>query len=204
VSLPASWLTQARAIHGVVLVDRRRIALHAMLLGLVFSALIAIPFVFYHRAESENNLRLLQAEQQHVIELADAAIRQEMDSVLSDVRYLSQHTTLRNYLIQASRSNRLALAWEYLGHARQKRIYDQIRFIGLTGMEEVRIDLNDGEPVIVADPDLQDKHESYYFEETQWLSPGQIYVSRFDLNTEHGHRCPAAQAGNPLLHTGSR
>jgi PAS domain S-box-containing protein len=184
VSLPASWLTQARTIHRVVQVDRRRIALHAMLLGLVFSALIAIPFVFYHRAESENNLHLLQAEQQNVIDLADTVIRQEMESVLSDLRYLSQHNELRRYLIQANRTNRLDLAWEYLGLAHQKRIYDQIRFIGLTGMEEVRIDLNDGEPVIVSDPDLQDKRDRYYVEETQWLSPGQIYVSRFDLNVE--------------------
>jgi PAS domain S-box-containing protein len=180
------WLTQARTIHRVVQVDRRRIVLHALLLGLVFSALIAIPFVFYHRAESENNLHLLQAEQQHIIELAEGAIRQEMDSVLSDLRYLSQHNELRNYLIQANSSNRLDLAWEYLGLARQKRIYDQIRFIGLTGMEEVRIDFNDGQPVIVAEADLQDKRDRYYFEETQWLSPGQIYVSRFDLNVEHG------------------
>jgi len=190
------WLTQARTIHRVVQVDRRRIALHALLLGLVFSALIAIPFVFYHRAESENNLQLLQAEQQHIIELAEGAIRQEMDSVLSDLRYLSQHNELRNYLIQANRSNRLDLAWEYLGLARQKRIYDQIRFIGLTGMEEVRIDFNDGQPVIVADPDLQDKRDSYYFEETQWLSPGQIYVSRFDLNVEHGI---VAQPHKPVI-----
>ncbi|MCU0809870.1 MAG: PAS domain-containing protein [Thiobacillaceae bacterium] len=185
-NLFAPWLTQASTIRRVVQVDRRRIALHALLLGLVFSALMAVPFVFYHRAESENNLRLLQAEQQHIIELADGAIRQEMESVLSDLRYLSQHNELRNYLLQASRSNRLDLAWEYLGLARQKRIYDQIRFIGLTGMEEVRIDLNGGQPVIVADADLQDKHQRYYFEETQWLSPGQIYVSRFDLNMEHG------------------
>ena len=180
------WLTQARTIHRVVQVDRRRIVLQALLLGLVFAALIAIPFVFYHRAESANNLRLLQAEQQHIIELAEGVIHQEMDSVLSDLRYLSQHNQLRSYLIQASPSNRLDLAWEYLGLARQKRIYDQIRFIGLTGMEEVRINLNNGEPVIVAEPDLQDKHERYYFEETLWLSPGQIYVSRFDLNVDQG------------------
>ena len=180
------WLTQARTIHRVVQVDRRRIALQALLLGLVFSTLIAIPFVFYHRAEAENNLRLLQAEQQHIIELAEGVIRQEMDSVLSDLRYLSQHNELRNYLIHASPSNRLELASEYLGLARQKRIYDQIRFIGLAGMEEVRINLNDGEAVVVAESELQDKHGRYYFEETQWLSPGQIYVSRFDLNMEQG------------------
>jgi PAS domain S-box-containing protein len=176
--------------------DRRRIGLHALLLGLVFASLIAIPFVFYHRAESENNLRLLQAEQQHVIELAESAIRQEMDSVLSDLRYLSQHSTLRNYLMQDSRNNLLALACEYLGHARQKRVYDRIRFIGMTGMEEVRIDLTDGEPVIVADAELQDKRERHFFEETQWLSPGQVYVSRFALDTEHG---TVAQPHKPVV-----
>jgi PAS domain S-box-containing protein len=184
--LSGTWLTQARTIHRMVQVNVREIALHTLLLGLLFSALLAVPFVFYHRAEAENNLSLLQAEQQQTIALAAGAIRQEMDAVLSDLRYLSQHNELRNYLIQASPGHRLDLAWEYLALVRQKRVYDQIRFIGLTGMEEVRVNLNNGHPLIVADEDLQDKHDRYYFEETQWLSPGQIYVSPFDLNIEQG------------------
>jgi PAS domain S-box-containing protein len=184
--LPGPWLQQAGTLHRMVQVNIRQIILHTLLLGLVSCALIAIPFVFYYRAESDNIRSLLQAEQGQVIKLASGAIHQEMDSVLSDLRYLSQLNEIRNYLAQPDRNTRLDLATEYLGLARQKPIYDQIRFIGLDGREEVRVNFNEGLPEIVADRNLQDKHDRYYFEETLWLSPGQIYVSPLDLNIERG------------------
>jgi len=109
-----------------------------------------------------------------------------MDAALSDLRYLSQHNALRNYLASPDRNSSLGLATEYQGLARQKRIYDQIRFIGLDGREEVRVNFNQGKPEIVAGSKLQDKHDRYYFQETLWLSPGQIYVSPLDLNIDQG------------------
>ena len=184
--LPGPWLAQAHTIHRVVQVNIRQIILLTLLMGLAFSVLLAIPFVLYHRAESINNLSLHQADQERVIKLATAAIHQEMEAVLSDLRYLSQHNEIRNYLQINNRSNRLELAGEYLVLARQKRVYDQVRFIGLSGMEEVRVNFNAGSSEIVADPDLQDKSDRYYFEETLWLSPGQVYVSPFDLTIEQG------------------
>jgi signal transduction histidine kinase len=184
--LPGLWLTQAPTIHRVVQVNIRQIVQLTILLGLVFSALLAIPFLFYYQAESDNNLSLLQAEQERFIKLAVSAIHQEMDAVLSDLRYLSQHNAIRNYLASPGPGTRRDLATEYQGLAGQKRIYDQIRFIDLGGMEEVRVDFNGGNPRIVTDPNLQDKHDRSYFEETLWLAPGQIYVSPFDLNVEHG------------------
>jgi len=186
VKWPGPWLTQAHTIHRVVQINMRRIALHTLLLGLAFSVLLAIPFVVYHQAESDNNLSLLQAEQVRVINLAAGTIHQEMGAVLSDLRYLSQHNELRNYLAHANRNTRLELASEYQILSRQKRIYDQVRFIGLDGREEVRVNFNDDNPEIVADADLQDKRDRYYFEETLWLSPGQIYVSPLDLNVDQG------------------
>lgn len=184
--LPGSWFTQAHTIHRVVQVNARQFVQLSLLLGLVFSALLAIPFVAYYKVESANNLSLLQAEQDRVINLAVSAIHQEMDAVLSDLRYLSQHNAIRNYLESPGPGARRDLATEYQGLAGQKRIYDQVRFIGLGGMEEVRVDFNGGTPRIVTEPNLQDKHDRPYFEETLWLAPGQIYVSPFDLNIEHG------------------
>jgi len=186
VKLAGPWLSGPHTIHRVVQVNIRQIIQHTLLLGLVFSALLAIPFIFYYRAESDNNLSLLQAEQERVIKLAVGTLHQEMDAALSDLRYLSQHNALRNYLASPDRNSSLGLATEYQGLARQKRIYDQIRFIGLDGREEVRVNFNQGKPEIVAGSKLQDKHDRYYFQETLWLSPGQIYVSPLDLNIDQG------------------
>ncbi|HEY0664405.1 MAG TPA: PAS domain-containing protein, partial [Thiobacillaceae bacterium] len=176
-------------------VDLRRIVVLTVLLGLAFSALLAVPFVFYERAESDNNLRLLQAEQERVTKLAVVAIRQEMDAVLSDLRYLSQQNEVRSFLAHDTPGNRLGLATEYLALVSQKNLYDQIRFIGANGMEEVRVDFNAGRPAIVAEPKLRDRRHRYYFEETLRLSPGQIYVSPLELNLD-----PAAgQQPKPVI-----
>jgi PAS domain S-box-containing protein len=186
VKLRGRWLTQAHTIHRVVQVNVRRIMLQTLLLGVAFSALLAIPVAIYQQAETSNLLSLRQAEQERVIKLAAQSIHQEMDAVLSDLRYLSQHNEIRSYLQNGDRGQRRNLALEYLVLAQQKRIYDQIRFIGLDGMEEVRVDFANGKPIIRAEQDLQDKHDRYYVQEVQWLSPGQIYVSPFDLNIEQG------------------
>ncbi|MBI5330992.1 MAG: PAS domain-containing protein [Betaproteobacteria bacterium] len=180
------WPSRAHTLHQVVQVDLRRVALQTLLSGLVFSVLLAIPVAVYHRGEARNLQGLRLAEQERVIQLAEQVIHQEMDAVLSDLRYLSQHNELKAYLENTNPEHRRNLALEYLVVAKQKRVYDQIRFIGLNGREEVRIDHAGGKPVIREEPDLQDKHDRYYFQEAQWLSPGQIYVSPFDLNVERG------------------
>lgn len=183
---PGPRLTQAHTLHRVVQIDVRRVALQTLLLGLLFCALLAIPFVVYQQAESDNQREQLEADQERVIKLATSSIHREMEAVLSDLRYLSQNNELRKYLAQPSADSRLELAREYQVLARQKHIYDQIRFIGLDGMEEVRVNFNGGQPEIVTNSNLQNKYDRYYFQETLWLSPGQIYVSPLDLNREHG------------------
>ena len=193
--LPAPRLAHDRAIHRVVQLDPRRVIVLTALLGLAFSALLAIPFVFYQRAEAEHSLSHMQVEQERVIKLAAGAISQEMDAVLSDLRYLSQHNAIRNHVARESRSSRMNLAMEYVGLARQKRLYNQVRFIGLDGREVVRVDFNNGYPETVADSDLEDRHDCACFVETLWLSPGQIYVSPLDLNPEPG----AAEAVGPVI-----
>ncbi len=180
------WVTQAHTIHRMVQLDVRRILLKTLLLGVAFSVLLAIPIAIDRQAETRNLLSLHEAEQERVIKLAGHSIHQEIDAVLSDLRYLSQHNEIKSYLQNNNRSLRRDLALEYLVMAQQKHIYDQIRFIGLDGMEEVRIDFANGKPVIKAEQYLQDKHDRYYVQEAQLLSPGQIYVSPFDLNAERG------------------
>lgn len=184
--LRGPWFTRAHTLHRVVQVDARLIALQTLLFGAALSALLTIPVAIYNRAEARNSLNLRQAEQERVVKLASEIIHLEMDAVLSDLRYLSQHNELTTYLENSNPEHRRQLALEYLVLAKQKRIYDMIRFIGLDGMEEVRVDFAGGQPTITQKQDLQDKHDRYYFQETLWLSPGQIYVTPFDLNVEHG------------------
>lgn len=194
--IPDSWRARPPGFHGAVRVNLRQIALDTLILGLLFAALLAVPFFLYHRAESENKRELLQKEQERVVQLAAGLIRQEMESALSDLRYLTQHNELKLYLARQDSASRLDLAQEYAVMAGQKHSYSRIRFLGLDGNEEVRVNADAGEPEIVAAAALQDKHGRYYFEEALWLSPGQIYVSPLDLNVEGGE---VEQPPNPVV-----
>ena len=64
----------------------------------------------------------------------------------------------------------------------------QLRFIDASGMEAARVDRLKGldRPVVIAEEDLQNKKDRYYFKEASRLPPGQFWHSNFDLNIEHG------------------
>ncbi len=70
--------------------------------------------------------------------------------------------------------------------SQHRQVYDQIRLINKDGMEQIRINLVAGQPVIVPKNDLQHKGTRYYFKETIQLSSDEIFISPFDLNMEHG------------------
>ena len=87
---------------------------------------------------------------------------------------------------------------------RQRPAYTQIRLVGLgnDGREVVRINREAGRPVIVPEQDLQAKGDRYYLHEITSLSPGQVYMSRVDLNREHGRIVepyqPVFRIGTPI------
>jgi hypothetical protein len=86
----------------------------------------------------------------------------------------------------AGRGYKDLVAKEYLEFSHQKQRYDQIRFIDDTGMEKVRVNFNNGTPVIVPENGLQPKGNRYYFKDTIALRRDEIFVSPFDLNIEKG------------------
>ncbi len=63
--------------------------------------------------------------------------------------------------------------------------YDQIRIIGLDGMEVLRINNEDGVPIFVETEELQNKSNRYYFENAIALDDDYIYLSKIDLNVEN-------------------
>ena len=171
------WLAQAHTIHRMVQVNLRQVLLRGGLLGLASAALLAIPFVLYQRAEFDNNLSLMHAQQERVVRLAAGVIQQEMDAVLSDLRYLSQHNELSRYLAQPGPASRLELAREYRALVLQKHIYDEIAFIGLDGTEQVRVDFNRGSPLIALPQALRDRRDAAWFASARELPPWRIHVS---------------------------
>ena len=110
----------------------------------------------------------------------------ELNSVLSDCSLLAEYEELLQYLKLPNEENRLRLNNAWVSFAKQKGIYDQVRFIDSTGMEVIRVNYANGVASSVPDYQLQSKKHRYYFTESLAHKQGEVYVSAFDLNIEHG------------------
>lgn len=62
----------------------------------------------------------------------------------------------------------------------------QIRFLSANGMERLRLQNNEQGIVAVPADQLQDKSQHDYFKKTITLPKRSIYISKLDLNVEHG------------------
>ncbi|NVK55056.1 MAG: HAMP domain-containing histidine kinase [Alteromonadaceae bacterium] len=63
----------------------------------------------------------------------------------------------------------------------------QVRWVGLSGNEKIRIDrLRTGEAVSVNPAQLQNKWNRYYVQEGLKLRPDEVFISEIDLNVENG------------------
>lgn len=62
----------------------------------------------------------------------------------------------------------------------------QLRILDLEGMEKLRINNIDGEFILIPENELQNKNTRYYFSEALKLERNEIYLSKIDLNEEHG------------------
>ncbi|MDW7669780.1 MAG: EAL domain-containing protein, partial [Bacillota bacterium] len=92
-----------------------------------------------------------------------------------------------NYKNIRSEDNREDLANLFVRIAKNKKEFDQIRFIDNYGNEEIRVNnriLKD--PYIVKEEVLQNKQGRYYFQYAENLREGEVYISPMDLNKENG------------------
>jgi len=121
----------------------------------------------------------------YMVDLHSNIIAREVETVESDLLYLAGQIALRHYLAGGAGAQD-EIQEEYLLFCKKRAVYDQIRYIDADGKERVRINFNNARPAIVAESDLQPKADRYYFVEAMRLARGEVFVSPFDLNVEHG------------------
>jgi PAS domain S-box-containing protein len=105
---------------------------------------------------------------------------------LQHLRSLSTESTTLQALDSGAPGDQRALESSFLNLARRNPQYQQVRWIDESGKERVKIARDQGPPYVVPPQELQDKSGRYYFEAANALLPGELYISRIDLNEEHG------------------
>lgn len=151
--------------------------------GVVIAGLGAL---FYHSTIFKFCQGIARSEHSHV-RFTKEVLDDLLYSVISDVQILASQQELQHLLDHDAAQQAVDdMAEEYLAVSAFKGVYDQIRFLDLEGQERVRVNFNAGTPSVVPAGQLQNKAKRYYFTDTLHLSQGEIFISPFDLNIEHG------------------
>jgi len=140
----------------------------------------------YYQMQTGSHERALVGKVEHSLFLQRKMVHTQFSMIISDLKFLAKEEVLMAYLADPTPKNLSIVNREYLTFSRNKHNFDQIRYLDERGMEIVRVNYNAGHPVAVSHDKLQSKHNRYYFKDAFKLSAGEIFISPFDLNVEHG------------------
>lgn len=150
---------------------------------IVFTTLFIASYIillFLQKKVVEVKLEEIRNNEQRIVEMEHAVLAKEMTTIVSELHYL--HEVHETELTNTEDYSVIANNWEIFSEKRQ--IYDQVRFIDLTGEEKIRINYKNLDAVIVTESKLQNKKDRYYFYKTMELEREETFVSQLDLNVE--------------------
>jgi PAS domain S-box-containing protein len=105
---------------------------------------------------------------------------------LTHLRAVAAEAVTREALDSRQPEQLRALESSFLKLAQRNPKYQQINWIDETGLEKARVMRDQADPYVVGQQELQDKSDSYDFEMARELVPGELYISRIDLNEKDG------------------
>ena len=159
---------------------RRQLGACAMFGTLLFTIVGAL-----YAQHRQREWVLRQEQAQHRLNIGFELISREVTRVRSDATYLANRSLVRQF-VSGDAASRSQLESDFVLFVEKKRLYDQLRVLDLRGNETIRINLDANRATPVPTDALQDKANRYYFQAAKTLSPGEIFISDFDLNVEHG------------------
>ncbi len=149
----------------------------------VFIVLI-IGISLHYTIHVKANLDTLEKNDLLNVRLAQLTVNNVLQDVVSDIKYLQEHNQLSNGFIDTPRAKKI-LEKDFLSFSKNRKVYDQIRYLNIEGQEVVRVNDNNGLPYVVPSEELQKKDNRYYVANTLALKKNTIYWSPFDLNIEN-------------------
>ncbi|RKZ96550.1 MAG: PAS domain-containing sensor histidine kinase [Gammaproteobacteria bacterium] len=174
---------------------------HFLLFLLPVSIVLIIGISLHYSFHVKANLETLEKTDLLNVRLAQLTVNNVLHDIVSDIKYLQEHNQLRNGFIKTPRARKI-LEQDFLSFSKNRKIYDQIRYLDLNGKEIVRVNDNNGQPYAVDIDQLQQKDSRYYVANTLALERNDIYWSPFDLNMEN-HKIeepykPTIRIGTPV------
>ncbi len=151
-------------------------------LVLLLAAVAAVHYYADYRAERADR----EASERVNVQLARRALASDLAAIVTDLTFLARHMESLSFDPVAADARRLYLSEVFVTFAREKGLYDQLRYIDNRGLEVVRVNHHEGNPQSVPSAGLQDKSARYYVRRGLQLGRRQAYISPLDLNVEGG------------------
>jgi len=174
---------------------------HFMLFLVPVSIVLIISILLHYSLYVKAEHKTLEKTDLLNVRLAQITLNNVLQDIVSDIKYLQEHNQTLNGFINTPRSRKI-LEEDFLSFSKNKKIYDQIRYLNLDGKEIVRVNYNNGQPVVVKKEKLQKKDNRYYVAKTIALNKDEIYWSPFDLNIENNQieipYKPTIRIGTPV------
>ena len=130
-------------------------------------------------------IQIREDERYHLDAQRDALLR-DMRQAMEDVLALAWRFHVYEGAELTPREQRRLLVWDFLSFARAHGQYDQVRLLEPNGHEAIRIQRGPEGPGLAPRAPLEDQSARYDVRQAMQLQTGEVYVSRFDLNHEHG------------------
>lgn len=180
-------------------ITSRRFLRYFLPLSIVSLALVIGLLAVSTANRTDEVLAEFARDQRNEVDTVGLRTSERLSSAVGDIAVLAQQRLLTGLSDDHTADELDAIADLFSSLAAFRPSYQQVRFLDVTGMERVRVDLDDGRaPTRVFD--LQDKSGRYYFTSSIDLPPGVVYVSPVDLNVEFGE---VEQPIRPMVRFGS-
>jgi diguanylate cyclase (GGDEF)-like protein len=166
----------------------------------IFIIILSI-FVFLYYNSKNHILINMEMSEKHLTEKMKDVAALRIKDIVDDTYIIGNLPFVKEFLAGQSlpESDIAQLKKSIVLFSGIKNSYEQIRLIGLNGMEKIRVQLIDNHPVVLPDSQLQFKGDRYYYSNTAHLPKNHVYLSMLDLNIENKMiEIPY----NPMLRTG--
>ena len=148
-------------------------------------AVFAIAFAFSN-IRVKNQIEAVVASERARLHFVAGFMAAEASIALNHLQSLAQAEAVQQAIESPFPDGLQALQSVFVTLATGNPNYHQIRWIDEAGAEQVRVTREQDGLSVVDTDHLQDKSSRYYFQAAKALAPGEIYISRIDLNVERG------------------
>ncbi|MDO9592724.1 MAG: response regulator, partial [Erysipelotrichaceae bacterium] len=157
------------------------------LIPLVIVAVVAGSLICnYQKTQS---LEDLQKEQKFFVDFEAELLDDDVDNVIAELSYLLTLDREDNLWDNAHDINTEAMQSikvSIIAKMNISQLYKKAVIIDIEGNEVLRLEQQAEGVLVVPDSELQNKKDRYYFNNMLRLEPGQIYVTRMELQVENG------------------